>query len=255
MRFRTLRILVLLALLLMVVHHQWSVRARLSSWDLPVHVAIYPVNADGSSAARASIAALDARDFASIGAFLREQAERYALDLPRPMYVHLGRPVIESPPPAPVHGGFFERAAWIARLRWWRWRFDTQGLNPDIVVLARYHDPERSPELPHSTGVETLRVAVANLFADPRMDGANRVVVLHEVLHTLGASDKYDLATGQPIFPDGYADPERTPLHPQPGAEIMAGRIAVSDRRAEQAESLRQVVIGPLTAAEIGWLD
>jgi hypothetical protein len=42
-------------------------------------------------------------------------------------------------------------------------------------------------------------------------------------------------------------------LYPQSFAELMAGRIPVSADEAEIPESLRQVVVGPQTAAEIGW--
>jgi hypothetical protein len=69
----------------------------------------------------------------------------------------------------------------------------------------------------------------------------------------LGATDKYDPATNQPIFPDGYGEPDRQPLHPQGVAEIMAGRIAVSEEEAEMPDSLVNAVIGEKTAREIGW--
>jgi hypothetical protein len=85
------------------------------------------------------------------------------------------------------------------------------------------------------------------------MLGSNDVVIAHELLHTLGATDKYDLATGLPSHPAGYAEPERAPLHPQSHAELMGGRIPLSGSRAETPESLRRVVIGPATAREIGW--
>ena len=67
------------------------------------------------------------------------------------------------------------------------------------------------------------------------------------------ATDKYDLATGQPRAPQGLADPGRSPLYPQERAEIMAGRIALSEARFEMPGSLRRCVIGPETAEEIGF--
>jgi hypothetical protein len=87
------------------------------------------------------------------------------------------------------------------------------------------------------------------------MTGANNIVIAHEFLHTLGASDKYDLETDAPVFPHGYADPEQEPLHPQERAEVMAGRRALTEREWEMPETLRSVVIGPLTAREINWMD
>lgn len=255
MRPRTLRILLLLAILVAVVHHQASDRARFKSWETPVFVTIFPVVGDGSGQSRRYVRSLTEGDFDALPAFLTREARRYGLDLPRPMYIDVGEPVTHLPPEPPVGGGFVARAWWGVRLRWWRWRFDDQGSDADIIVLARFHDPGERRRLPHSTGVERIRVAIANLFATRSMRGQNRVVLLHEILHTLGASDKYDLATGRPVFPQGYADPGRSPLHPQRRAEIMAGRIAVSRNEARQAESLAQVMVGPATAVELGWLD
>ena len=77
-------------------------------------------------------------------------------------------------------------------------------------------------------------------------------VATHELFHTLGATDKYD-AAGQPLFPEGYADPYLEPRLPQYKAEIMAGRVPLTDGRAEIPMSLADTVIGYQTAAEIGW--
>jgi hypothetical protein len=72
------------------------------------------------------------------------------------------------------------------------------------------------------------------------------------LFHTLGASDKYD-AEGNPIYPEGYADPGDAPRYPQHAAELMAGRRAVSPDHAEIPDSLERCVIGPKTAYEIHW--
>lgn len=79
------------------------------------------------------------------------------------------------------------------------------------------------------------------------------MVLAHELLHTLGATDKYAPSTNAPLYPDGYAAPEARPLLPQTKAELMAGRIPVEEQRAEIPESLSQVVIGMATSREIGW--
>ena len=72
-------------------------------------------------------------------------------------------------------------------------------------------------------------------------------------MHVLGATDKYRPDTLAPVFPEGFADPQRQPLYPQTRAEIMAGRCALSAHDFEMPASLRDVVVGPLTAREIGW--
>jgi hypothetical protein len=95
-------------------------------------------------------------------------------------------------------------------------------------------------------------LGVVHVFASDSQQAQNNIVIAHELLHTLGAIDKYD-ASGQPLNPQGYADLHAYPLHPQQQAEIMAGRIPVTEHRAEMPRSLADTVIGYATAAEIGW--
>ena len=57
---------------------------------------------------------------------------------------------------------------------------------------------------------------------------------------------------------NAVAPPEMTldrakPLLPQTKAELMAGRIPLDAQHADIPMSLRQVVVGPTTAREIGW--
>ncbi len=66
-------------------------------------------------------------------------------------------------------------------------------------------------------------IGIVHTFAQRPMAGSNNIVIAHELLHTLGATDKYDPNTGAPLFPIGFGDPERKPLYPQEDAEIMAG--------------------------------
>jgi len=94
---------------------------------------------------------------------------------------------------------------------------------------------------------------VVHAFALATMAGSNNIVIAHELLHTVGATDKYDLATGAPLFPSGYGDRDQVPLYPQQQAEIMAGRRALASGAFEMPGSLREVVVGPETAWEIRW--
>lgn len=142
-------------------------------------------------------------------------------------------------------------------MRYWAWSIpkDPPGANPDVKLFMLYHDPEHSPSLPHSVGLQKGLFGIVNVFADARMAGANDTVTAHELLHTLGATDKYAPGTNLPRLPDGYAEPERQPLYPQHFAEVMAGRIPLSRTESEIPASLRQVVVGPATASEIGWAE
>ena len=144
---------------------------------------------------------------------------------------------------------------WSLRMRWWAWRVAAGDPlpPPDIQLFAIYYPEVTGQPLPDSLGLSKGLVAVARLFAGEGSADANQVVMVHELLHTLGASDKYDLRSGRPLVPDGLGDPLQDPVYPQTQGEIMAGRIAVSANRAELPGALTDMVIGAATAREIGW--
>ena len=121
-------------------------------------------------------------------------------------------------------------------------------------MFVLYHDPALSPSVPHSLGLEKGLLGVVYAFAVPVMDGGNDMVIAHELLHTLGATDKYDPADDAPRFPDGYGDPHQRPLYPQKFAELMAGRRMITPTSWEQPASLDEVLVGPATAREIRWV-
>jgi hypothetical protein len=98
------------------------------------------------------------------------------------------------------------------------------------------------------------QIGVIHAYASRLQRRQNAVVITHEMLHTFGATDKYDLTTLQPIYPQGYAEPGRNPRLPQALAEIMAGRIPINEQSAEIPVSLADTLIGPATAQEIGFL-
>jgi hypothetical protein len=122
-------------------------------------------------------------------------------------------------------------------------------------MFVMYHDPSTLQTMPDSHGMQKGLIGVVHTFAQGQMAGTNSIVIAHELLHTLGATDKYDPGTGAPLFPIGFADPSQTPLYPQGEAEIMAGRRAVSPQDAEMPASLKAVVVGPATALEIRWTN
>ena len=140
-------------------------------------------------------------------------------------------------------------------MRWWAWRVAANDPlpPPDIQLFAIYHPGVTGQPLPDSLGLSKGLVAVARLFASRDASDENQVVIMHELLHTLGASDKYDRRNGRPLVPEGLGDPSQDPRYPQTQGEIMAGRIAVSATQAELPDSLADMVIGAATAREIGW--
>jgi hypothetical protein len=74
----------------------------------------------------------------------------------------------------------------------------------------------------------------------------------HELLHCLGAKDKYD-ADGHTVLPDGLANPDLRPLFPQAAAEVMVGEIPTGREAGKPIDRIENVQIGPTTAREIRW--
>ena len=116
-----------------------------------------------------------------------------------------------------------------------------------------FYAPGNPLGLQHSLGMQKGGIGLVNGFASAERQSVNNFVAAHELLHTLGASDKYDMQTGQPLWPDGFGDPVQTPLFPQQRAEIMGGRVQVSPGWALLPPSLDFAVVGSATAIEIGW--
>jgi hypothetical protein len=248
------RILLLLLVLLAVALSSWQSRYRSRSWRVPLYVAIYPIAADESPATLRYVAALDAARFKPIDEFFVREAERYRLGEREPVKTRLRPELRERPPQPPTAGGILATAWWSLKLRYWTWRVSGHVNEPeDIRMFVLYHDPELTPQVPHSLGLTQGLIGVVYAFAAPGMSGANDVVIAHELLHTVGASDKYVPGNDAPRFPDGYGDPRQVPLYPQRTAEIMAGRRMLSAGQWQQADSLEEVVLGPATALEIGW--
>lgn len=251
--FKAIRITVLLLVLFFVSVSTWLTQSRSTDWNNSLWVKIYPINGDGNREVDGYIDGLQLGDFESIEAFVARETERYGRSLDRPVRMELGRPVTVQPPSLANTPSLPGIMLWSLKMRWWARKVtrDQDDPAPDVRIFVRYYSPRDGVLLENSVGMQKGMVGVVNAFADPRQTQSNNVVIAHEFLHTLGATDKYEPASGQPIYPFGYAEPEREPLLPQRYAEIMGGRIARSEDDAMMPMSLRYVVIGPQTAREI----
>jgi hypothetical protein len=255
--FKAIRVAILLFILAFVALGTWLAQARSTDWNNSLWVKVYPINADGSDVADRYIASLTVEDFTGIEKFVARETERYGRSVERPLRMELGQPVKSQPPVIDPGAGVFSIMTWSLKLRWWASRTagDQDRISPDVRIFVRYHDPEDAYILENSVGLQKGMVGVVNARASRRHAGANNVVIAHEFMHTLGASDKYDIASGLPLAPDGLAEPDRQPLYPQRRAEIMGGRIALAENDAVVPKSLQYVVIGPATASEIRLTD
>ena len=140
-------------------------------------------------------------------------------------------------------------------MRYWAYKVDTyEGPAADIRMFVVYFDPKAFERLSDSLGLQKGLIGVVYAYASRKLAEKDNVVIAHELLHTVGATDKYDFTTRQPIHPDGYAEPDRQPLFPQKMAEIMGCRIPLSETKSDMPESLEDTVIGVKTAKEIKWV-
>lgn len=250
--FRRIRILLLLGVLVLALGLTSLERFMVREWRAPLDVSIYPINGDGSQAAADYIRALQPQDFADIDAFLLRETHRYGLKQPVAMRLNLEPEIKEIPPPPPAEPSTLKVMAWSLKLRWWTYQHSAQTWPQlgKIRAYVLYHQSEPGKALAHSLGLQKGLIGVVHAFADSQQTAQNNIVIAHEILHTLGATDKYD-AEGRPVYPIGYAEPELPQSARRHEAEIMAGRIALPDGRNVMPASLEKCIIGPATAQEI----
>lgn len=251
--WRKLLIAILLLILATVAQRTW-LQTQTIDWHNNFYVALHPINADGSSQVAQYLATLDAAQFQAIADYMAEEGQRFGLGIRRPFEVQLGA-AIDSLPPQPPHGGMLDAMLWSLHFRWWAWRHSPpMAVRPDIRLYLLYFDATKFHILPHSTALNKGRIGLVNLFGDPAYAQQNAVVIAHELLHTVGATDKYDLFNNQPLYPAGYAEPGKQPRYPQDFAELMAGRLPLTADKADIPADLSQTLIGEQTAREIGWI-
>lgn len=220
-------------------------------------VVIYRINGDNNSPiVNDYIYELDDSVFTPVDQFIEKQSQKYNLITSHPTRTHLG-PVISVQPPEspPPNSNYAAIIWWGLKFRYWAYKNtpDSDSNLHRIRVFVHYHEATKGRHLQHSLGLDKGLLAVVHAFASIDQDQQNNIVIAHELLHTVGATDKYT-ADNEPIFPIGYADPTQSPLYPQNKAEIMAARIPLSATSSRMADNLDQCIIGEQTAREINWL-
>ncbi len=244
----------LLIILATVTQQMFLDKADLN-WTKNFYVALYPINADASAEVGAYIQTLTRADYEPMAEYFAQEGARYNLGLRRPIELQLGAEVKEIPLAPPVAGNVLDTIIWSLKFRFFAWQNSPKvNVAPDIKLYLLYHNPSTHPVLSHSTALDKGRIGRVNLFGERAYAKQNLVITAHELLHTLSATDKYDLVDNQPIFPNGFADPDQNPLYPQLKAELMAGRIPIAQTKAVIPIDLSYTIIGQQTATEIGWL-
>jgi len=80
------------------------------------------------------------------------------------------------------------------------------------------------------------------------------MTLAYYIARLMGASSHLD-DHGYPLFPQGYANPEKKPLYPQENAELTGCYIPFKPFEIRRITTLDQVYLGAQTAYEIGWIS
>jgi hypothetical protein len=248
-------------LLLLAVVALWAVgrtrerRAR-TTWQRPVAVAVL-VLGDATPVAMGALR----RTLDALGQRLDAERARLAPAAPGAAsaftFEVLGplRPA-RLPPTDPPGPSPLDRAGHALEV--WRGaraaHAEAPGFDPDTVDVRVYlvvaPGGGRFAEGLGEAGGE-VGIVRADLSGDPLLAAT---AVVHETLHTLGATDKYD-AAGHAVEPGGLAEPARSPRFPQRLAEIMVGEVPLAPGAGRLPSSPAELGLGPVTAGEIGWLE
>jgi len=254
--FKFIRIAILLFILISVWNHFDTQKKVVQNWQGTQDIVITPIDFDNQSSTASGIQKLSSEQFEEINEFLSNQAKSYGLNLKHTVNIRLGKVITSLPPALPkIDASTLDIMLWSLKLRWWAWRNKTDDSHSSQINLyVMYSSPKPNQRLPHSTGLQKGLIGLIHANASPKAQNRNNMIIAHELLHIFGASDKYEFKTGHPIFPEGYAQPNKNKLYPQTKAEIMAGRIPISKIKFARVTKISQTVIGEKTAQEIGWI-
>ena len=255
--FRIFRIFVLLLIFASLAFYAKTQKIKSRSWSEPLKIIIYPINGEQSPIVEEYIQQLESSDFKEIDQFFQDEARYFSLDIQQPTVTSLGAIMQEHPPISPTPGSSIPSIVWWAiKFRYWAFinTPDDESNHHRVRIFLHYHEAEENKRLQHSLGLNKGLLAIVHAFASKKQQSQNNIVIAHELLHTVGATDKYN-ANNEPIFPDGYAEPDKTPLFPQTQAEIMAVKIPLNRNQSIMADSLKQCIMGEKTAKEINWIN
>ena len=255
-KFSTVRQIILLLALICLGFVSLTQLIYTRNWNQTLQVTVFPINADGHLSTASYISSLSDRSFSIIDQWAEREAKRFDLDLKTPFEVKLGQQIHNHPPPWPENDNEVAVLFWGLRFRWWAYRNtpDDGGGMTRIRMFVMYHSGADDKPLMHSLGMQKGLMGLVHAYGMNEQTDQNNVVIAHEMLHTVGAIDKYT-EYGSPMFPIGFANPQRHPLFPQRYAEIMAGRIPTDNGSSYMAKSLRSAQVNEYTAYEINWID
>ena len=255
--FKLFRVVLLLSILFVIIVSSWMTEKRMAAWERPILVTIFPIVADEDTSTLEFTRDVELSYFADVNRFFDRESVPYGFNVTPAFRFQLAPVSSELPPEVPDQFSSAGIAWWSLKMRWWSWMKDLKSdlVSPDIQMYVLFHGLNGGSEVGISVGMRKGRYGIVKAYAKESMSPHNLVVFTHELLHVLGATDKYVLTTGEPIFPQGFANPDQRPLFPQLKAEIMGGRIPLNSFSSKMAGSLEECRIGRLTGEEIGFLS
>ncbi len=256
-KFKIFRITVLVLILLSVWNTAIRQKHLIQDWDGTLSVMIMPIAADENPQTRSYIQQLSTEDYEGIIDFFNREGQRYNSDLKHKIVISVDTSIQSLPPQIPpTNSSRLAIIIWSLKLRWWAFNNKPDNYhNNQIQLYTLYSRPHKNQLLPHSTGLEKGLIGIIHARAFNNQNKQNNIVIAHEMMHIFSAADKYNLTSGNVLFPSGYAEPEKTPRYPQRMAEIMAIRIPINKNRFILPRSLKDMRVGDVTAKEIGWIQ
>lgn len=255
-RARVTFLLAVLAFVVLWAGNDWWQRRERRAWQRPLRVALVLVEREPVPAE--TLQALASRGL-ELERRLASEHARHGQTATAPFSIVVKGPVsAASDPPTVAADDPWSLAKHALAL--WRWTRDLdqrgevewRGYDSRIYLVLR-PSREAEPRVVEGESEQGGRIGVARADIDQEMVDFALFVAAHELLHTLGASDKYD-EHGRAHFPAGFAEPSANPLYPQPGAELMARNVPLSPNEERPPETLRELFVGAETAREIGWI-
>ena len=249
----------LLAVLATLGLRAWQVKQERTSrhaWTRPLGVSVVLVTQQ--AVAPGTLASW--RDaLPSLSRWFQQERARLAPGAQMPFTFQLEAPalVAELPPFEPT------AESWSARA-WHAWTLRRALAEIDRKAAAardadlRIYVVLREDTAAGGTWVDGIAAAggTFGMVRAPRGEtelGLPLIAVAHELLHCMGAADRYD-AEGHARIPEGLAEPDLRPRFPQRYAEVMTGELPEADGRGRVPRGLAETRVGELTAREVGWL-
>jgi hypothetical protein len=246
--------LIVLGGVLLWAGNDWWGRRQRRAWTRPLRIALVLVEREPLD--RPTLNTLTGRAF-ELERRLKQEFERHGGSGVEPFAIMVKGPVVaHEDPPRLTEEGLAALARHTFAL--WQWTRDLdqraelpwRGYDSRIYLVLK--PPHGETAFVEGESEDGGRVGVAQADLDEGTLDFALFVAAHELFHTLGASDKYD-ATGHARYPGGFAEPERTPLYPQRGIELMARNRPLSPTSERPPEKVDELWVGDETARELGW--